>query len=43
MASFTWDGGVHSQIRTGLHPQFPDNGRFTGNFCQKLPVLRISP
>src|ERR1700681_3585658 len=25
-------GGVHSQIRTGLHPYFPDNGRFTGNF-----------
>src|SRR6202163_1522028 len=27
-------GGVHSQIRTGLHPYFPDNGRFTGNFSR---------
>src|ERR1700681_4826558 len=27
-------GGVHSQIRTGLHPYFPDKGRFTGNFSR---------
>ena len=37
------DGGVRSQIRTGLHLEFPDKGRFTGNFRQKLPVLRIWP
>jgi hypothetical protein len=37
------NGGVHSQIRTGLEAEFPDNGRFTGNFRQKLPVLWISP
>ena len=37
------DGGVRSQMRTGLHLEFPDNRRFTGNFRQKLPVLRIWP
>ena len=36
-------GGVRSQIRTGLDPQFPDKGGFTGNFRQKLPVPPIWP
>jgi hypothetical protein len=37
------NGGVCSQIRTRLAPDFPDKGRFTGNFRQKLPVPRICP
>ena len=37
------DGGVYSLIRTGLDLQFPDHGRFTGNFRQKLPVPPIWP
>ena len=35
------DGGVRSQIRTGLDLKFPVKGPFAGNFCEKLPVLRI--
>ena len=27
------DGGVRSQIRTGLQPQFPVTGKITGNFA----------
>src|SRR5258706_13494032 len=36
-------GGVRSQIRPGLHLEFPNNRHFTGNFRQKLLVLRIWP
>src|ERR1700676_1335829 len=28
------DGGVRSQVRTGLRLQFPDKCRFTGNFSR---------
>jgi hypothetical protein len=37
------NGGVRSQIRTGLDLEFPDKGLFTGNFRQKLPVPSIVP
>jgi hypothetical protein len=33
------DGGVCSQIRTGLDPELPDNWLFAGNFRQMLPVI----
>jgi len=37
------DGGVCSQIRTGLDPQIPDNGRFAGTFHQKWLFLETLP
>ena len=36
-------GGACSLVRTGLDAEFPDKGRFTGNFRKKLPVSRIWP
>jgi hypothetical protein len=33
------DGGVCSQIRTGLDPELPDNWHFAGNFREFLPVI----
>jgi hypothetical protein len=33
------DGGVCSQIRTGLDPELPDNWLFAGNFREFLPVI----
>ena len=32
------DGGVRSQIRTGLDLKFPVKGPFAGNFREKPPV-----
>jgi hypothetical protein len=32
-------GGVRSQLRTGLGPEFPDNWLFTGYFRELLPVI----
>jgi hypothetical protein len=41
------DGGVRSQIRTGLHPQFPANREFAGNFADSgfrvpIPTLYLT-
>ena len=33
------DGGVRSQIRTGLDPGLPDKWLFTGYFSELLPVI----
>jgi len=33
------NGGVCSQIRTGLDPELPDNWLFAGNFREFLPVI----
>jgi hypothetical protein len=37
------DGGVCSQIRTGLDPQIQDNGRFAGTFHQKWLFCETLP
>ena|SRR6266851_774169 len=33
------DGGVRSQMRTGLDPELPDKCLFTGYFCELSPVI----
>src|SRR5882762_4200136 len=33
------DGGVRSQMRTGLDPELPDKCLFTGYFCELVPVI----
>ena len=33
------DGGVRSQIRTGLDPELPDKWLFTGYFRELVPVI----
>ena len=37
--SFSQDGGVRSQLRTGLDPELPDKWLFTGYFRELLPVI----
>jgi hypothetical protein len=36
------DGGVRSQLRTGLDPGLPDKWLFTGYFRELLPVIAKS-
>jgi hypothetical protein len=36
-------GGEHSQIRTGLHPDFSDKWRFAGNFRKKRQFSESAP
>ena len=33
------DGGVRSQLRTGLDAELPDNWLFTGYFRELVPVI----
>jgi hypothetical protein len=37
------DGGVCSQIRTGLDPELPDNWLFAGNFCELSLLWKNAP